>query len=129
MGPQILRGYFNYTDLTVSFGHEKSKPENRFIAQAVKVPTFKHTYREREDAGGGCYYNSWVTITQDIDNVYIILREGKVIGWMMPYAACHNMKSELRSLDEKCTFKAVKRFAETLLTPPRLGGRNVCYTK
>lgn len=114
MGPQTKRGYFDYNNLTIAFGHEKSKPENRFVAQAVKVPPFKHSYREREDAGGGAYYSNWETITKVMDNVYIILREGNVIGWMMPEHPRHNMKSELRSLDEKCTFKAVKAFAETL---------------
>lgn len=113
MGPQVLRGYFNYDTLTIAFGHEKSKPENRFIANAVKVPKFNHSYREREDAGGGCYYNSWETVTKEVDNAYIILRDGVVIGWMIPYAACHNIKSELRSLDEKHTFTAVKHFAQT----------------
>lgn len=114
MGPQILRGYFNHDDLTVSFGHEKSKPGNRFIAQAVKVPTFTHTYKEREDAGGGCYYNSYVTVTEEVDNAYIILREGAVIGWMIPYPPCDHIRSDLRLLEEKHTFKAVKEFAETL---------------
>jgi hypothetical protein len=114
MGPQIQRGLFDYNTLTVSFGHEKSKPENRFIAQAVKVPAFNHTYREREDAGGGCYYNNWETITKEIDNAYVILRDGVAIGWMMPYAPCHNIKSDLRLLEDKHTFKAIKDFAATL---------------
>lgn len=118
MGPQIKRGYFNYDTLTIEFGHEKSKPENRFTAHAIQVPPFKYTYKEREDAGGGCYYNNWETVTKTIDNVYIILRDNHVIGWMMPYAACHNIKSELRSLEEKCTWKQVKKFALTLQPPP-----------
>jgi hypothetical protein len=114
MGPQIQRGYFDHNTLTVAFGHEKSKPENRFVAKAVKVPAFNHTYREREDAGGGAYYNNWETVTKVVNDVYIILRDGMVIGWMIPYAACHHIKSELRSMDDKHTFNAVKRFAETL---------------
>lgn len=117
MGPQIQRGLFDYNTLTVSFGHEKSKPHNRFVAKAVRVPSFKYTYKEREDAGGGCYYNNWETITKEIDNVYIILRNSIIIGWMMPYSPVHNMKSDLRSLEEKCTWKAVKDFAKTLQPP------------
>ena len=95
MGPQIQRGYFDWETLTVSFGHEKSKPENRFIAYAIKVPKFEYTYKEREDAGGGCYYNSWVTVTKEIDDAFLILRDGVVIGQMLPYAPCHNIKSDL----------------------------------
>ncbi len=113
MGPSVKRGYFDYDTLTIAFGGELSKPHNKFTAQAIKVPAFKYTYREREDAGGGCYYNNWETVTKIMDNVYIILRDGVVIGWMMPEHPRHNIKSELRSLDEKHTFKAVKAFAET----------------
>jgi hypothetical protein len=113
----VKQGYFDYDTLTVKFGGALSTPKNIFTAQAVKVPAFKYTYREREDAGGGAYYNRWETITKTVDNAYIILREGKVIGWMIPYAACHNMKSELRSLDEKCTFKEIISFANKFNQP------------
>jgi hypothetical protein len=106
-------GKFDYDTLTVKFGGELSKPENIFTAQAIKVPIFKYSYREREDAGGGAYYNNWVTITKEVDNAYIILRDNNIIGWMIPYAACHNIKSELRSLDE-CALKEVIDFAKKI---------------
>lgn len=114
--PIVKKGWFDHNTLTVKFGGENSTPENIFTAQAVKVPEFKYTYREREDAGGGAYYNNWVTITETVSNAYIILREGKVIGWMMPYSPCHNIKSELREFD-KYTFKEVIDLA-TILQPP-----------
>lgn len=109
----VKKGWFDHVTLTVKFGGEKYTPENIFTAQAVKVPTFTFTYREREDAGGGAYYNRWETITKDVDNAYIILRDGKVIGWMMPYSPVHNIKSELRPLDE-CGHKQVIDFANSL---------------
>lgn len=114
MKQQFKLGFFDYNTLTVKFGGELSKPENRFVAQAIKVPPFKYTYKEREDAGGGAYYNNYITITDVIDNAYLILRDGVVIGWMLPYAACHNMKSELRPLEWKHTFKEILDFANTL---------------
>lgn len=103
------KGYFDHKTLTVQFGGPLSKPEKRFIAQAVKVPTYKYPVYEREDAGGGWYgEKEWVEKTAD--NMYLILSEGKIIGWMDPY---HNgPNSELHSMDWKYTPHQVKQFAE-----------------
>jgi hypothetical protein len=120
----VKQGYFDYDTLTVKFGGALSTPQNIFTAQAVKVPDFNYTYKEREDAGGGAYYNNWVTITKTVNNAYIILKEDKVIGWMIPYAACHKIKSELRSLDE-CPFKEIVTFAKSHKTTIVDYGKNI----
>lgn len=116
----VKEGWFDHDTLTVRFGGDLSKPHNKFTAQAVKVPTFKWVYKEREDAGGGAYYNNWVTVEKVADSVYIILKEDEPIGWMIPAQRGHNVKSPLRSLEEKCTWKEVIEFANSL-TPARHG--------
>lgn len=109
------QGLFNRDTLEVTFGGPLSVDKNRFVAQAVKVPDFTYTHRGREDAGGGCYYNNWVTTEITEKNTYLILKDGKVIGWMMP---CHyywqTQKSSLYPMDWKGTKSQVKQFAESL---------------
>lgn len=107
---QRKRGVFDFDTLTVKFGGELSKPENVFTAQAVKVPKFKYTTMEQADAGGGCYYGYKEEVEHTEDNAYIIIRDGSVIGWMIPYH--WGIKSELFSLDEKHTRSQIRKFAK-----------------
>lgn len=118
-GKQLVfkKGLFDHETLTVKFGGEHSKPENIFTATAIKVPDFKYKRYETADAGGGwsyCY-KEWNEYTQT--NAYLILKEGEVIGWMNPYAPCHNIKSDLYPLDWKYTDQPIKDFSQTLKQP------------
>lgn len=111
----FVKGFFNYDNLTVTLGSELSKKNPLIIATAIKVPDFKYTVREKADAGGGWYYGHSEINEYIQKNAYIILNDGVIIGWMDPYAACHNIKSELWPIDWKHTRKQIRDFAATLV--------------
>lgn len=113
------KGLFDHDTLTVKFGGEHSKPENMFIATAVKVPDFKYKRYERADAGGGCYYDYKEWNEYEQNNAYVILRDNEVIGWMQPTHKCHGpIKDDLYPLDWKYTDKPIKDFAAKFITQP-----------
>lgn len=87
-------GYFKHDTLTVEFGGELSKPHNRFTAKAIKVPDYKYTVREREDAGGG-WYGAMEENEYTETNEYIIVRDGVFMGVMHPERDGSQMKSIL----------------------------------
>lgn len=100
-----MTGMFNYDTLTVELYKNK-------IAQAVKVPTFKYTVMENEDAGGGAYYATKVAVEYTANNLYLIILGDEILGWMEPYAATHNIKSAIWPLEPKKTRKEILDFAE-----------------
>jgi len=108
------KGALNAETLTVQFGGEHSKPENIFTAKAVKVPDFKYTVMEQEDAGGGCYYNGKIPVEYTEKNAYLVVRGNEIIGWMRQDMT--DFKKDLYPLDWKHTWQAVRDFAEKLKT-------------
>lgn len=88
------QGLFDHETLKVEFGHTLSKPENRFFAEAIKVPDYNYTVRERSDEGGGCYGSMELNEYTE-KNEYMIVRDGVLIGLMKPYHKMHNIKSDL----------------------------------
>lgn len=94
----MKQGLFNHDDLTVKFGGALSKPENIFVAKAVKVPDYTITVREQESEPGGWYIKgSYITRTVVKDRIYLIFRDNKCIGYMQAYhkGVCNNCKSDL----------------------------------
>lgn len=106
------KGVFDFETNTVKFGGEKSKSENIFICNAIKVPEFKYTTMEQADAGGGCYYGYKEQVEHTENNAYLILRDGKIIGWMRPYH--WKIKSDLFLIDEKFTPHPIKNYAHKI---------------
>lgn len=115
-GKQCPKGYFDWDTLTVHFGGQQSKPENIYTANAIKVPDFKHTIMEKADAGGGAYYSYKEPVEYEVNNAFIILRDGVIIGWMRAYKDIK--KPDLLPIDWKHTPGPVKSFAHKLKTPP-----------
>lgn len=102
-------GYFNKDTMTVQFGGERSKPENRFMATAIKVPVFKYTVQERESLGNG-WYGGMETVEYTEDTAHIIFKDGALIGWMK----CWHMRGDYLWMMETAP-KQVKQFAEKYL--------------
>jgi hypothetical protein len=109
------KGAFDFDALIVKFGGDKSKPENIFTATAIKVPDFTYTVMEKEDAGGGWYYENKVAVEYRVNNAYIIMRNNEIIGWMRPYE--WETKSDLFLLDWKLTNQQIKDFAKKITQP------------
>lgn len=105
----LKKGVFDYETLTVKFGGESSKPEFRFIASSIRVPTYTYHTREREDAGGGWYGSKCETVERKADHVYLIIKDGICIGVM--YHPYHfNIKSSLCPLDNTTPVPVMKFF-------------------
>lgn len=108
---QYPRGLFIWETLTVQFGGDLSKPENKFTAKAVKVPDFKHTVMERADAGGGSYYSYKEPVEYRIDNAFIILKGSEILGWMRVYK---DIKKPFLLPIDKRTPEPVINFSKTI---------------
>lgn len=109
------KGVFNYDTLQVQFGGSLSNPAFVFAATAIKVPTWEYHTWEREDAGGGWSGAGRERVDHKADRVFIIVRDGVVIGVMYdPYY--HGIRTELRPIDEKSP-KQVRDFFATLNLP------------
>lgn len=81
----MKQGLFDCETMTVTFGGELSKPENRFVANAIKVPDYKYKKQERESLGNG-WYGSMEVNEYTEDNEYLIFKEnGEFMGAMSPY--------------------------------------------
>lgn len=108
-------GLFDWETLTVKFGGELSKPENIFTAQAIKVPTYTYERLEREDAGGG-WYGAKQKVTVTVDRLFIIVKDGKCIGYMnSPYTG-NKIKTPLIPLEEKIPREILSVINEYKLT-------------
>lgn len=111
----LKQGSFNYDKLEVKFGGPMSNPEFVFTATAIKVPTWEYYTWEREDAGGGWYGAGREKVNHKADKVFIIVRDGVVIGVMYhPYT--QEIRSPLHPIDEKSP-KQVRDFFATLNLP------------
>lgn len=118
-GKVTKKGRFDFDTLTVKFGGEMSKPENRFTAQAIKVPDYVIKVMERADAGSGCYYTYKEEVEYEIKNAYIIVREylvrseKEIMGWIRPMR--YEELTDLLPIDWKHTDHQVKKFAKEII--------------
>ena len=92
-------GYFDHESLTVKFGGPLSKPDNIFVAKAIKVPKYSLTSYERECLGNGWYGSNKEKVVREYDNTYLIYKDGQLIGYMRPYHGSLNLKSDLIPID------------------------------
>ena len=96
----MKQGYFNHETLEVSFGGELSKPHNIFTAKAIKIPSFSFINKHKECLGNGWYSTKTITETIIVNNLYLIIKENKVIGTMSPYHQVNKVKSYLNPINE-----------------------------
>ena len=92
-------GKLNIETLTMSFGGELSKPHNKFIAKAIKVPKYSYTTKERECLGGGWYGSGYDIINHVVDNEYAIFKDDIFIGTAR-YSSLSDMNTQLVSYDK-----------------------------